>query len=383
MKRKNMVFAVITLLSPLLLTGCWNIKEIQDISYVTALGLDYQDGRYVAYAQMLDFSNVAKTEGGRPDKQPPIWIGKAEGITVTTALNNLYQDGQQRLYWGHVSTLLLSDRILDKGVEKSIDFINRYREIRYNILLFVTRESIEDLFRAKSFFTLSPLSTLLHEPTENYRQRSYVQPKQFFEFISDIREPGQTGYVPAISLTSNHWKEDQKPKELMKIDGAVFVRNDRLQGWLPESKLDGMRWMDPQSVRSPIWILEGGKPVASLVIENPKIKIKPFIKGDHAFFDIDIKVSGGINEKLKEIPEKELIRQAEGVIRKEVLDTYKEGVKIRADVYQLGVPLYRQDPHAWNRLSKKGAFVLNEESIQKVTVKLKLKNSGKLKYESR
>lgn len=32
-----------------LLTGCWDIKEIQDINYITAIGIDQEDGNFVVY----------------------------------------------------------------------------------------------------------------------------------------------------------------------------------------------------------------------------------------------------------------------------------------------------------------------------------------------
>ncbi|MGG1815059.1 Ger(x)C family spore germination protein, partial [Cytobacillus firmus] len=142
------LISIITLFSSVL-SGCWNIKEVQDTYYVAAL-------------------------------------------------NQLYKDAQQRLFWGHVSTLILSNKLLKQDIKTSIDFINRHREIRYNILLYATKESIEDVFKTKSFFTLSGLSTILHEPREGYKQRSYIQPIQFFQFIRDSDPVGQTAYIPSI-----------------------------------------------------------------------------------------------------------------------------------------------------------------------------------------
>jgi hypothetical protein len=46
----------------LFLSGCWDMKSIQDTNYVAALGFDFQDGKYVVYAQLLDFSNVSKPD---------------------------------------------------------------------------------------------------------------------------------------------------------------------------------------------------------------------------------------------------------------------------------------------------------------------------------
>lgn len=47
-------------------TGCWDMKTIQDTNYMTAIGFDFKDGKYIVYGQMLDFASVAKQEGGSP-----------------------------------------------------------------------------------------------------------------------------------------------------------------------------------------------------------------------------------------------------------------------------------------------------------------------------
>ncbi|MGR5963290.1 Ger(x)C family spore germination protein [Bacillus paranthracis] len=162
MKSHKIKLIIMMLITSAMLSGCWNIKEVQDIYYVAALGIDFKEGKYIAYAQLLDFSNVAKLEGARPDKQPPVWIGRGEGFTITEALNQLYKDAQQRLFWGHVSTIILSERLLRQDIKDSIDFINRYREIRYNILLYATKEPIDDILKTKAFFYI--IGVVYHSP---------------------------------------------------------------------------------------------------------------------------------------------------------------------------------------------------------------------------
>ena len=62
-----------------LLTGRWDIKEIQDINYITAIGIDQQDGNFVVYTQMMDFTSVAKIDSGKSDKPSQIWTSKTKG----------------------------------------------------------------------------------------------------------------------------------------------------------------------------------------------------------------------------------------------------------------------------------------------------------------
>ncbi|MGR5973540.1 hypothetical protein ACT7CX_21935 [Bacillus cereus] len=43
-----------------------------------------------------------------------------------------------------------------------MDFINRYREIRYNILLYATKEPIDDILKTKAFFYI--IGVVYHSP---------------------------------------------------------------------------------------------------------------------------------------------------------------------------------------------------------------------------
>ncbi|WP_430103134.1 hypothetical protein [Paenibacillus validus] len=78
------------LLLPFFLTGCWSKYEVQNMNYVTAVGIDYADGQYIIYAQLLDFSTVAKLEGQQKSEQPPVWIGRGKGISFTALKPHIY-----------------------------------------------------------------------------------------------------------------------------------------------------------------------------------------------------------------------------------------------------------------------------------------------------
>ncbi|GAE28529.1 spore germination protein xc. bacillus [Halalkalibacter wakoensis JCM 9140] len=87
------------------LTGCWGAKEIQSQTYITALGLDYAEGEFIAYIQALNFANIAKQEGASSLQQAsPILIGEAKGKTIQAALSKLEQKSALPLYYGHVES---------------------------------------------------------------------------------------------------------------------------------------------------------------------------------------------------------------------------------------------------------------------------------------
>ncbi|MFY3790706.1 hypothetical protein ACOQFO_03195 [Ureibacillus sp. MALMAid1270] len=58
-KIKNIVCL---LLVTSLLSGCWDLRENTRMFYVHGVGVDYKDGMYELYLQLISFANVAKPE---------------------------------------------------------------------------------------------------------------------------------------------------------------------------------------------------------------------------------------------------------------------------------------------------------------------------------
>lgn len=62
------------------ITGCWSATEVQNASYAKAIGIDYKDNKFIIYVQLLDFSNIAKSEaGGKANEKAIVWVGKGKG----------------------------------------------------------------------------------------------------------------------------------------------------------------------------------------------------------------------------------------------------------------------------------------------------------------
>ena len=76
---------------------------------------------------------------------------------MTEALIDLYTSSQQRVSWGHVTALVLTESVLQpKQLSQVFDLTNRSQEIRYTKWLYGTKDKMEDLFTVSPFFQLSP-----------------------------------------------------------------------------------------------------------------------------------------------------------------------------------------------------------------------------------
>lgn len=354
--------------------GCWGSKDIQNQAYATAIGLDYNNGQFSAYVQVLNFGNVARSENMEPGKEVPVWIGHAEGGLISEALNKLHFTSQFPLYWGHTQVVIVTERFLrDAGIREAIRAINRYREVRYNIFLYGTREKLTDLFVQKSIFNLSPLDTIMAMPKQARK------PMTGNRFISKLDEAGSPAMLPSIRIDNEVWKEDKKRKPMLRIDGGYFFTNGNLTSWMSEEELSGGKWtrglLHETSIKVP-----AKKPyVASVMVTKSVLSIKPRYQSGRPTFHIKVRAIGFVVELLEDESVRTLEKLSADVIRKQVHETFLKGVANRCDPFGLQQSFYRKFPREWRALGGEEEFQLKPDSIVSFDVKVKLNSTGKYK----
>ncbi|MEC0256094.1 Ger(x)C family spore germination protein [Paenibacillus lautus] len=361
MKRAWILVCIVSLL----LSGCWDNKEVQDINYITAMGVDYKDDKYIIYVQMLDFATIAKQESSKPTEKAPIWVGRGTGTTLTEALIDLYTSSQQRISWGHVTALVLSESVLKpKQLSQVFDLTNRSQEIRYTKWIYGTQDKMEDLFTVSPFFQLSPLHSLLHEPRESYIQFSFIRPIQFVNFIRLYREKAATVVLPSLHISAQNWSENLKQHPILEVNGGFLIKNKELMGWLKRSDLLGIRWLASPQSHAAIIVRDNDEAVGSIRLEKPQSSIEVIRKPNDASYRIKLNIIGTVQNMYKKVGIKEMKRLTEDTLRKELYNTFHKAALIHADPYELCLQLYRIDPKLWKKLEKEKKDIYDETSLE-------------------
>jgi germination protein, Ger(x)C family len=367
-------------LFPLLLTGCWDLKDLQEINYLTAIGFDLVDGQFTVYGQMLDFTSVAKIEGGKSGAIP-VWVGKGHGKTLIHAIDDLYRTSQLRIFYGHVNAIVIGEKVLkDKTkMEQLEQFFSRYYELRFTPWIFGTSEDIGSIFSATSVFDLSPEISVLHQPMESFKQRSIFTPQSVRTYALETNEPNRTVLLPTISFSKGKWTKSDRPEQLLTINGAYAMGGDELLGWFPADRMLGLAWVNPEAYRGPLELYDGKELVAGFSIEKPKVTINPRVRGGKAEYNMKVNLSGTINILMIQTTEADLEREAAKLIQKQIRELYNEGLKHKADVLNLRTSLYRKNNREWKKLHGSDQLELTPESLATIDVSVKLRRSGNMK----
>ncbi|WP_433957380.1 Ger(x)C family spore germination protein [Cytobacillus horneckiae] len=359
------------------LGGCWDARDIQDIHYITAMGIDYKDDHFVVYSQVVSFAGVAKTED-RQTEPTPVWVATGTGKTLSEAIINLYEKANQQIYWAHISLIVFSENTLKEGLDKVNDTLLRFQQIRETTWLYGTSDSIEKIFMVTNLFG-SSVQTSLFNPMDIYELHSLVPPIRIQRFFSEYYEPGMTIKLPKLSIIKAVWKEEKSKEDTAKLTGAFLMKNQDLKGELAKDQLNGFRWMSNTTRRAPLTVNANDDNKIVLMINRPKVKIKPVYKSS-IMFDVNVKIKAAVSDMEANIPLAELIDEAEKEVKKEIMETYEAALEENTDIYNLEEVVYRKNLQKW-REHFEGQFALNEDSIRNIDVEVTIQQTGDFDFE--
>lgn len=362
----------------LFLPGCWDYKEITYTMYATSLGIDYKDGEYTMYVQVLNFSNIGRSEVQTLEKKP-IVVGKGKGKTLTEAAFQLYRSEQIPVFWGHVAAVVFTKEALQQiDFHELIDLITRYREIRYNIWSYATDNSIEELFNLSPFFGLSPYESILMSPMDTYRQFSDIKPVYLFRFLANYLEPGRTAALPILTYDKSTWMEGGKMSPQLKVQGEYYFYGDSFLGKLNVEQGIGKRYMERGMNRVPMTVYKDKRPLVTMVLEVDDYKVHHFVKKGKVTYNLDLKVNMFIDEMKADLSEEFILSEITKKMEEQIRSTFERGLQISADIYNLNDTVYRYDHQTWKTYIK-GKPVKETMQLGEIRIKGKLFHSGKLK----
>ncbi|WP_404447084.1 Ger(x)C family spore germination protein [Sutcliffiella horikoshii] len=370
-------FLVMTLF---FLTSCSDIKEVQNLNYVTAIGVDFKDDEYIGYIQLISFSSQGGN--GSSSSEPSVWVSETKGKTFDEALSLAYNTSQERLLWAHVNTILVSETALEEGFHHIFDVLTRYYELRLTTWIFGTSAPIKEVFSTTSFFDQSALATVLHRPLGTYEQNSNIRPIKLQQFVRELYEPALTTYLPSISINEKHWFHNMKPDAKLEIDGAFFLKNKEFKGFYTLEVLKGLRWLSTETERAGIQVRDNeGEPDFNIVFEKNEVDIKPLEGMGPPRFDVKVSLEGVIanRDANKILNLKEMEANLKEDIHKEIKELYKLGVKDNTDFFRLEHILFRNKNKKWKSSMEDGGSILSEGLLDEIDLNVKVIHSGALK----
>ncbi|WP_017186865.1 Ger(x)C family spore germination protein [Alkalibacillus haloalkaliphilus] len=358
-----------------LLSGCWDSDEIEDMYYLHSIGLDYQDDQYEIYAQVFNFQALPSAGGDQGGEGLQAIVGKGQGETIVDAVHDLYPAAQRRMFWGHLSSIVFTEEALNNDIEGALDVLSRFYEIRPNLWMFATEEPLEVLLNTFPIMDLNVIFSYFGDPKESHAQSSYISPIIYNEFNANRNEPGRTVLLPVIGIEDDRWVDEKGAKRNLSVNAVSLVQGKQYYGILKDDEMLGVRWIQEETRRSPIVVYNDDlEPSGLAVFRVKEVKMVPNENAQPVTFNIEIEVEGRLIEMLNDVTEEQILASAERTIKENVRNTFNKALELEADVYSFSYELFRQNPRKWKDIDED--IELGEDTLQEIKVDVHLRDSG-------
>ncbi|AJK90076.1 spore gernimation protein [Lysinibacillus fusiformis] len=377
------MLVILMLTTTLLMSGCWDVTEPQRMYYVQGVGVDYKDNEYIAYIQLMNFANVAKTEQSNP-QAAPTEVGKATGKTIEEAIYKLYRSMDQEVFWGHMTFLLFSEKAMEsEHAIPIIDTFLRFRETRYHIWVYCTQDPIEEVLLVSPILEKSPTATKLSNPKNTSKQESFVEPVNLRQLVIGLNEPNHEMKVPFISINQD-WETAKESRTETVFAGVGILSKNTFKGFIKGNTARGIEWMNDATKQGEITVkLDNTEERDYLTVDIKKldVNVKPIVQNNQVKFEVYLKFNTILNGFKGKVTASQVRKKVESEVKKEIMATFEAGLNIDADVYRLSEYLYRDNVKVWKKIQKDGKIPLTKESISKIDIHINKVSPGRKSFE--
>ncbi|WP_443259290.1 Ger(x)C family spore germination protein [Virgibacillus sp. L01] len=355
----------------LLLAGCWDRKEVNDLAIIIGIGLHKTDDDQLELSYQL--VNPAAMGGGQQGSDQPTTVEKNKGKTAYDANSKMQQKLSRRLFSGHSLVIFISEEMAKKGIRKHIDFLARHPNPRMRSFIFITKGNPADFFKVSP--DLEKSSSEVARELANLKVGMSVNAKELLQMSAGL---GQNVALPLLEI------EEEPPNTVgLIINGTAVFQNGKMVGQL-----------DSKVTRGVLWLINE--------VNSAAVTIKPENTDGHISFNIKSsselipKIKNGkwtITVKINSIDDvvenqtrlnlmnpdivKKLEKQLEAKIDKRIRTALEHVQKdMQADILGFGQVFHRNYPEQWAKVKHKWKEKFPEV---RVTIKsdVKIKRPGR------
>ena len=379
---------VLLLISSLVLTGCWDRRELNELSMTMGIGIDESDDGYFVTVQVVVPLEVS-IKGARGNSV--VTLFQAEGDTIFEAIQKLSKEVPREVYPGHLRILVISESVAEKGIGEILDFFSRNWEVRSDYFVVVAKDvKAQDILNVTSSIESIPANNMydmLNVANENWASTRGVTLDQL---IRDIASEGREAVITGIEISgddpemgsSKQNVESITPLARLRLTDIGVFKKDRLVGWLTEKESTGYNEITNQ-VKSSVKTLScpgGGTITIDVSRANAEIKAK--VKNGNPEVDVVIHSEGDVAEVDCQIDltKAETISMLEKLYTKKSKEIMHTSITTlqeayQADIFGFGEAVHRADPKAWKKLKKNWDQEFSELKVN-IKVDAKISQTG-------
>lgn len=370
----------------LLLTGCWNYNELNNLAICTGIAIDKNENNYEITFLV---SNAKKNEVSAKEGEAGTTTYNGTGETIKEAINDIKLKMPFKPYTGHLVVTVISENIAKEGLESILDYLARDTESRNFFYILLSKNAkAKEILEIISPLQTFPSQTIASDIDSSSEESSLIYKITYNDFIYTLLEQGQNPVLNSVTILGNKEEgtdtkelSDTIPKATIKIDTLGIFKEDKLIGWANKQQSEGINILSNKTNNIYLKTKCEDKYITNHV-EDIKLKTNIDLKNNTVKINIDGKSTiSEVNCKIN-LEDKETINKLENDIKEELNKTIYEATnliqnKYNADVLGYGKKIHKTNPKKWREIKDNWDEIFKNLKIE-TNINIKINNQGTL-----
>lgn len=369
---------ILLLIIPLLLlTGCYNYRELNELAIATAVEVDKIEDEFHLLVQVANPKNQNDASSAN---QPQFVTYESHGKTIQEAFRNIINESSRKIYGMHLQLLIITENIAKEELESMLDFFFRNVEIRKEFYVLVdTTKTNNELLKVLTPVTNLSSQNILNALETNNKFMGISNLVTFNDLMDIYLDDNKELVLPTIYIEGNY-KEGKEEENLKstEADANIFLgnmaifKNEKLLGYLTKEQSIAVNILKNEIQDTLITHKCAENKYSTEEITLDKTDIKIDLK--KLKVTINITGSGYIAEYGCEgnLRKEETINKIKNNLNKYIEEKMKEEITTinstyNSDIYNFKDMIYKQDPNYYNKI--KDNFY--EKVFNKLTYEIK------------
>ncbi|RID85345.1 Ger(x)C family spore germination protein [Peribacillus asahii] len=392
MNRKWM-FLFLMLTGLALTSGCWSKKELTDIAFVSALGIDKnEEGKYVGTIQLINPGNVAGGLQGGGGEAPSITTYSSTGDNIVEMSRRASTKISRRLYYSHTNLLVINEELAkEEGIINILDAFDRDPEFRTTATIIIAHDSkAADIVNTLTGVDKIPANKVIKTLKITEQRWGEHMEVSIQEGIKNLISPGKEPVITGFRMTGNTEQgkkleniQQSAVEENIQADGLAVFKDGKLVDWFQGETARGVTWiLDKIKVTDINISWEGEQEAVAYEVLRQKTKVSANMKNGQPKISIHVDAEGDIGEVMVPVDLTDpsvllnIEKTVEKKIQKEINDAIQRAQKNQTDIFGFGEAVHRSDPKAWKKLKQDWNNVHFPQLKADVTVEAFVRRTG-------
>ncbi|WP_244444795.1 Ger(x)C family spore germination protein [Paenibacillus camerounensis] len=352
-------------LLPMLLSGCWERRELNELAFVLALGIDKAESGFKITMQVVIPSAISSQNGGAAGGGVPVASYSFTAPTIYESLRQFNMTVSRSAYMGHIRVLVIGESLAREGVSPMLDVLKRSREPRMDFYVMVAKGgTAEEALNVLSALDRLPANKLYNALDKSYKVSARTVAVTLDRFIEDLLYQGKNPVLTGVEVKGDPDAGGEKrntertnPKTKLRYESVAVFRKDKMLGWLSAEEVAGYNYITDNVIKNTGHVDgdEDGLVVIEALKSKTRRKVK-FIEGEpHIYLDIEALCNVEEVTGRDQLDEDKIILDLERKAEKRIVMRMKQSVeqindRFNVDIFGFGQSIFEANPKAWTRL---------------------------------